>query len=219
MPRRPFDSQTAHVADWLAETGTGLQPDREPAERFLRALDPGAEFFSFRTFSDTPYSRVPGKDPLEHAIHGSLQACWARLVELNRRGAAIAVTINATDGRARSVPHIQRVRALFVDDDRPDPARPVFPLAPHILVRSSPGRYHRYWLVRGVSRQSFTGLQAQLARFYNADLKVCALNHAMGVPGFWRRKRATVWRLTRLLSVSGARPFENAEFEGIFDHN
>ena len=169
-------------------------------------MDPEAGFFSFRTFSDTPYTRIPGGDPLERAIHGSLERCWAELVVLNRAGAAVCVTINATNGRGRSPWDIVRVRALFVDDD--DPGSFTVPLSPppDLEVESSPGRYHHYWLARELALEEFVPAQMRLAKRYGTDLKVCALNQAMALPGFWRRKSVGSLHQARLLRARSDMP-------------
>ncbi len=199
--RRPFDAQVSHIARWIAESGGRLQPDREQAWRFLRLLDADADFFSFRTFSDTPYTRIPGGDPLERAIHGPLERCWTELAVLNRAGAAICVTINATNGRGRGPRDIVRVRAQFVDDD--DPGVRTLPLSPPpaITVESSPGRYHHYWLVRELAPEEFVSAQVRLANRYGGDRKACAQNQAMALPGFWRRKSLRAVHQVRLLRV------------------
>jgi hypothetical protein len=200
--RRPFDPRVTHIAAWLAQRGGSLHPDRKQADRFLRALDPDAGFFSFRTFSETPYTRLPGRDPLERAIHGSLASCWDELVALNRAGAAISVTVNATNGKGRAPGDIVRVRALFVDDDHPE-RRPdgLLPRA-HISVQSSPGRFHHYWRVRDVSPQAFRRLQCRLAERFGTDHRVSAPNQSMALPGFWRRKSALAEDMTRLQAVA-----------------
>jgi hypothetical protein len=198
VPRYPLDPYLAHVGAWLAAKGASLCVDLGQAQAFLERLDPVARSFSFRSFSDTPYTRGWAGDPLEGAWHGSLAACWPRLVDLNRAGAAVGVTVNATDGRGRALGNIQRVRALFVDADRP--AGP-FPLAPHISVATSPGHCHHYWLTQGVAIVEFTSLQRQLSERYGTDHKVGALNQSMGLPGLWRRKSsAGAWQ-TRLLQI------------------
>jgi hypothetical protein len=198
MPRRPLDPYLAHVGAWLAATGVGLPVDLDQARAFLERLDPRAESFSFRTFSDTPYTRPPGSDPLEGAWHGSLDVCWPRLVELNRAGAAVGVTVNETDGRGRAAGNILRVRALFVDVDRPTGP---LPLLPHISVATSPGHWHYYWLVEDVSREAFPALQRRLSERLGTDHRVCALNQSMGLPGLWRRKSSRVPRQTRLVQI------------------
>jgi hypothetical protein len=204
------DPCIAHVACWIGVQGQRLQPDKRESLRFLRRLDPGAGCFSFRTFSDSAYTRLSARDPLEDEIHGSLEACWERLVALNRQGAAISVTVNLTDGSGRGIADIRRIRALFVDDDwGGDPQR--FHLQPHIRVETSPGHYHYYWLVEGVSVQDFPGYQHRLAERYGGDSRVQALNQSMQLPGFWRRKRITQPLLPRVLEISDHEPFQSFE--------
>lgn len=215
--RRPFDAQVSHIARWIAESGSRLQPDLAQAQYFLRLLDPEAGFFSFRTFSDTPYTRIPGSDPLERAIHGPPGRCWAELAALNQAGAAICVTVNATNGRGREPRDIERVRALFLDDD--DPASRAVRLSPpaDITVETSPGRYHHYWLVRELALEEFIPAQVRLANRCGGDRKVCALNQAMALPGFWRRKSVGGTHQTRLLRVRREMPRDlRAPAAGLF---
>ena len=211
--RRPFDTRVTHITRWIAESGKALQPDRSQVERFLHMLDPGAHFFSFRTFSDTPYTRLPGRDPLERAIHAPLERCWDELVALNQEGAAVAVTVNASNGRGRGVMDIVRIRALFLDDD--DPGARTLPLEPPpgITVESSPGRYHHYWLVQGLAPEDFVSAQRGVADRYGGDARACALNQAMALPGFWRRKRLGWPYQVRLLRELAA-DSEEPEFRG-----
>lgn len=195
------------MAEWIAQQGRALIADFSEAMRFLRALDPTAEFFSFRTFSDTPYTRQPGWDPLERATHGSLTNCWGELVELNRKGAAVSVTINRSNGQGREAADIQQVRALFLDDDKPPEVLDRFPLPPHIQLQTSPGHYHHYWLVEGLPLCLFGDLQSRLARRYGGDNKVMALNQSMQLPGIWRRKNLARPLLPSLHRISGCKPY------------
>lgn len=204
-----LDPCVAQVAAWIAEQGRDLPPVFDQAERFLQALDPRAESFSFRTFSDTPYTRLPGEDPLERALHGSLRDCWAELVELNQRGAAVSVTINRTNGRGRTPADILMVRALFLDDDNPTQNRDRFPLPPHIQVQTSPGHCHHYWLVENLPLSAFSDLQSRLASCYGGDNKVSALNQSMQLPGFWRRKNLTRPLLPGIQNISVFQPYRN----------
>lgn len=213
MARRRPDRHISHIAAWLEHTGSDCAPDRAQAERFLYQLDREAAYFSFRTFSETPYTRLPGHDPLEYALHGSLDECWSELFALNRAGAVIGVTINETDGRGRDVEHIRRVRALFVDDDQPDRRVGGFAQRPHLTVESSPGRFHHYWRVEGVSRDEFPRLQQRLTKIYKTDHRVFGLNQSMGLPGFWRRKRLKECVRTELRLVVERPPLTPDEVE------
>jgi hypothetical protein len=204
------DPCRAHIAHWIAFQGRGKRPDKGQAERFLERLDPEAGDFSFRTFSDTEFTRYGSQDPLEKAIHGTLDACWVQLESLNRQGAVVSVTINRTNGVGRGVADIDQVRALFLDDDREgDPMK--FPLEPHIQVETSPGHYHHYWLVRNFPLQHFASFQQRLAKGYQGDNRVQVLNQSMQLPGFWRRKRVTKPRLTLLLTTNSHAPYQYDE--------
>src|SRR4029453_7398428 len=88
-----------------------LEPNRDDAERFLAALDPTATSYTFQTFDDDAGRRDQN---LTRILHGTLAGRWDLLASLNRRGAGIFVTVNATDGKGRSAENITRVRALFI---------------------------------------------------------------------------------------------------------
>ena len=211
------DPCVAHVAAWIEQLGRSLIPDFDAAEAFLQALDPSVKYFSFRTFSDSPYTRHTGKDPLERAIHGGLKTCWDELVELNRRGAAVSVTINHTNGQGRTAADIEQVRALFLDDDGPPDRLDRFPLPPHIQVRTSPGHYHHYWRVEGMPLFSFCGLQQQLARRYGGDNKVMALNQSMQLPGIWRRKSLKRPVMSSIHRLNLCKPYPMETLQRLFD--
>ncbi len=200
------DPCVSHVASWLRHSGEAMAPQREMAQAFLHWLDAGAQGFAYRTFSDTPYTRQRGFDPLERALYGSLDACWAELEELNRAGAVVAVTINQTSGNGRGVDDIERVRALFLDDDR-GMAPDLFSLPPHCRVETSEGHNHYYWLVNGLETEAFTQAQRRLAARYGGDDRVCALNQAMQLPGFWRRRRLDQPHLQRVSYRAHPRPY------------
>jgi hypothetical protein len=201
------DTCITHVAHWIADQGQNDQPDRAQAELFLNRLDSEDNHFSFRTFSDSVYTRTGSGDPLEKALHGSLSSCWHELKALNQSGAVITVTINRTNGYGRSVQDIERVRALFIDDDHGiDPA--LFKIHPHIQASTSPGHANYYWLVKDLALCQFQVCQQRLAECYAGDRRVQALNQAMQLPGFWRRKRLNTPRLSKVTAVSEAQPLD-----------
>jgi hypothetical protein len=71
--------------------------------------------------------------------------------------------------KPRRKAHVQRVRADFLDLDAPRDTLPPFPLEPQLVVESSPGRHHVYWLVERLPVDQFTPLQKALARRYQGD--------------------------------------------------
>lgn len=211
------DPYVSHLAAWIRWRGQALEANFSAAKRFLTTLDPAARSFSYRTFSDSPYTRQAGHDPLERAIHGSLEERWEELIELNRAGAVICVTINQTNGRGRGVKDIERVRALILDDDHPPDVVDRFPLEPQIQVLSSPGRYHHYWLVDGLPLDAYVGIQRALATQYGGDNRVKALNTSMQIPGIWRRKDMLKPVLPRIHRITGQPHYTPDELDRLFN--
>ncbi len=140
-------------------------------------------------------------------MHGELRDCWEELMELNRKGAAVSVSINRTNGQGREVTDIEQVRALFLDDDNPSQNLERFLLPPHIQVTTSPGHYHHYWLVEGLPLSRFSQLQQQLAHRYGGDHKVLALNQSMQLPGVWRRKNLKQSSLPSIHRINSGKPY------------
>lgn len=159
--------------------------DIDAAHRFLRALDPHSDKFTFQTFDDTPAKRKN----LARVLHGTLDEHAPTLAALNAQGAGIFVTINETDLRGRENRNVVRVRAVFADFDGADPTvLNNCPLIPHINVESSPGRYHAYWLTSGLPLEQFANVQSGIANCCRSDPKVKDLPRVMRLPGFWHQK-------------------------------
>ena len=158
-------------------TRSTMTPDRTEAERFLKALDPSAERFTFQTFDDDPERRdrrreTGEKDPLAKIKHGTLAQHWRALVKLNDQGAGIFFTVNVTNFEGRTAENIVGIRAQFCDLD----AAPLEPVLaddvprPHIITETSPRRWHAYWRVEdGLPLGSFTPLQEAIAARFNGD--------------------------------------------------
>ena len=171
-----------------------LHPDLATADRFLNALDPRG-VFTFQTFSDRKEDKKGSFDPNAHVFHGTLAEHGPRLVELNQRGVGIFVMVNEGDGQVhdgyktcRTKANVIAIRALFVDLDGA-PLEPVLEaLPPDIVVESSPGKWHGYWLVDGLPLEEFERRQKQLAAKFGGDPSVHDLPRVMRVPGFFHFK-------------------------------
>ncbi len=159
----------------------------EHARQFLRRFDPEAEFITFQTFDDSPkrrkaLARIVHADPAGDAL--------ATLAKLNaQETAGVFFAVNATDGKGRQERNIVGVRAVFVDLDGA-PLAPVLAagLDPHIVVESSPGKWHAYWLTDDCARDQFPRVQKALARRFGGDPSVHDLPRVLRVPGFLHRK-------------------------------
>lgn len=157
----------------------------DQAEKFLSLLDESASGFTFQTFDD---SNKHHKE-LTKVIHGDFDNVKSDLVKLNKRGAGIFVTVNKTNFKGRSASNIKRVRAFFIDlDHSPLESVQSAPISPHVVIESSPKRWHCYWFVLDVPLDKFKAVQQALAREFNGDSSVCDLPRVMRLPGFVHRK-------------------------------
>lgn len=159
-----------------------LSPDRFEAERFLKALDHSAAEFTFQTFDDDKARKNP---QLACVLHGTLDKHWDTLCRLNDKGAGVFVTINETDGNGRKKENIIRVRAIWQEDD--GEGKPL-PIEPHIVVESSPGKYHRYILVDGCPLDAFRGFQERMVESYGSDPNAADISRVLRLPGFFHQK-------------------------------
>ena len=165
-------------------------PNLQMAERFLKPLDPRG-IYTFQTFDDSEAKRPA----LSRVLHGTFEQHKVELSRLNAAGAGIFVMVNEGDGvvhegykTCRTRASVVAVRALFVDLDGA-PLDPVLrSLPPDIIVESSAGRWHAYWLVRDVPLKDFELRQKQIAAKFGGDTKVCDLPRVMRVPGFFHQK-------------------------------
>jgi RecA-family ATPase len=159
-------------------------PDRDAADRFLMALDPGTDKFTFQTLDDDQGRKSKA---LARVLHGTLAEHWSTLLQVNEQGAGVFVAVNETDFKGRSADNIVRVRAAFVDLDGaefPDPPH----VLPHIITETSPGRFHLYWRSEELPKEQFSDVQKRLAQRYGSDPSVNDLPRVMRLPGFFHLK-------------------------------
>lgn len=201
------NDHTAHVADWRAWR-------HQHARQFLARLDPEADAFTFQTADDLR----PAREEVARTLHGKFDRVCERLDGWNNAPVGIFVTVNETDGSGkRKAGNVRRVRAVFVDLDRaPLDAAINAGLEPHIVVESSPGKWHVYWLVDDCALDQFRPAQLALAQRFGGDTKVCDLPRVMRLPGFRHRKGAA--HLARIVDGIGttAPPYTLAEVVGKF---
>lgn len=156
--------------------------------------------FTFQIFKDKKEQRAA----FPRIIHGTLEELKNELVHLNcEEHYGIFVTVNATDFQGRKSENIVKVRAFFVDLDG-SPLDPVLsaPISPHVIVESSPNRYHAYWIVNDAPLDKFSLVQEALICKFNGDNKVKDLSRVMRLPGFLHLKGTPF--LTKIISENSA---------------
>jgi len=138
---------------------------------------------TFQTFCDKGINKK-----LIKQLHGTIEEHLKELTKLNQKGAGVYFTVNETNLKGRKTEQIQRVRAVFIDlDGALLPKK--FELQPHMIVETSPKKYHCYWLCSDIPLVSFSLFQQALAFKFNADPKVKDLPRVMRVAGFFHNKR------------------------------
>ena len=159
---------------------TPLSIDATEARRFLRRLDPATETWCFRTIADSQVSRGARNHD------GDLRQLLPQLQAAQQQDAGVFVVINAGGHRKDE---ITRVRAVFADTDGA-PLEPILQcgLVPHLVVESSPGKWHVYWLVDGLALEDFARVQKSIAHEFHSDNVVCDLPRVMRLPGSWHLK-------------------------------
>lgn len=178
------------------------------AEKFLTMLDEENLEFTFVMIEEPKPEIEKAKINLHH---GSFEYCREILSKANKGGQGVFFTVNRTDGKGRKTDNVLEVRALFVDLDGAD-LEPVIsaPLSPHIIIESSPRRFHAYWIVENVPLDQFGALQKELAHRFNGDSSVNDLPRLMRLPGFYHLKGVPF--RSRIIETSGTLPYSYEEF-------
>ena len=197
------DCSITNVADTTTSNLTTFKPDRNQAEKFLTLLDEMMESFTFQSFTDQ--KPQPRPDPLAKTLHGSLDEHFSALENLNRKGAGIFVTINATDLKGRKNKNITRTRAVWREMDRHVEVQPK--IDPQIVVQSSPGKFHEYYLVDDLSFVDHQGIQQTLIDEYGSDPNAKDLSRVLRLPGFFHQKNPKNPHRVTIVHESKAPPY------------
>jgi hypothetical protein len=167
-----------------------LEADIPMAKRYLDKL--GDTEYTFQTFDDSP-RRSMAKAKV---LHGTLETHADELIYLNNCGAGVFVMVNRGDGHihagkktCRTNDNVVAVRALFADAD----GTPIGPILekcppPHILVESSPDKWHIYWLTNDTKLDEFKARQQAIANTLGTDPAVNDLARVLRLPGFYHQK-------------------------------
>lgn len=151
------------------------------SKAFLMMLDPHAKDFHFRVFID-----VKGIPSHSRNFNGSFETHAEKFQSLNDQSRGIFVVIN--EGGQRNA-EITRIRAVFADTDGA-PLNPITEtLEPHMVIKTSPGRWHVYWLVDdNFPLEMFRPVQTAIAEKFKTDASINDLSRVMRLPGFYHNK-------------------------------
>ncbi len=127
-------------------------------------------------------------------VYGSFKDIIKWEQELQREGVKLPtlhMALNETDLEGRRTPNIKAYRVLVVDLDRPVNEKELLSLykkySVHLVVRSSPEKYHLYWqLERGSDLDVWKKLQIGMAHKLEGDMQLSLPTSLIRVPGFPR---------------------------------
>jgi RepB DNA-primase from phage plasmid len=211
--------------DWLdvsrdsAATSLPGSLDFDEARRFLTLLDGDAGRFLFGSHDD---NKVRAKALIADAKASgrpkpnTFQSRCASLDDPDLRrwmperqaaGWAITVSAQAMKASKRLASEVAYIRVIFAEMDIGEPLRP-WPLEPSMVVETSPGRYHVYWLILSegpITEQDFHGIMMCLCESYGADPDAKDLARTMRLPGTWNLKPERPPHLVRIVHQTGAR--------------
>lgn len=145
---------------------------------------PGVKTFQLFHDKDKKY----GKAKVFHLHEDDLPESWLmKLEDINATGMGIFMTINMTNGKGREATDVVKVRAAFADLDGV-PVDPVYDYAPSMVVESSPGKFHAYWLADDIPLEGFRQVQKSIIYTFGSDKHVHDLSRVLRVPGFFHSK-------------------------------
>lgn len=169
---------------------SNLNADIQVASDFITAITQGDD--SPLIWLCLSESNDLKKPPIQ--ICDTLEAAFFRLNKANNDGYGVFLTINQSATTTRTADNINKVRAIFVDCDNPSSNAleklSTFSLQPHLIIESSPQKYHAYWIVAGCEPTQFRTTQQAFAKYFDGDPAVVDLPRVMRVPGFYHNKKA-----------------------------
>lgn len=163
--------------------GSLIKPDLNEAQRFLDFLEQGGTFW----FQLAEEPKPMGCKTFAKALFGTLSEVGDQLVKLNQSGYAVWVQINAGTGRSNI--DVTRIRSYFVDQDHGSTELLFGSAHPaDIIVESSPGKFHGYWLTGDAPLAQYADRMHALADKFEGDHSICHLARVMRLPGFFHLK-------------------------------
>lgn len=154
------------------------EPDTTQILEFIRTF--------YKSKDDSPWFQTYGKlDASSFTAPVNLRL-RNKLVAANKAGMNVSMAINRIEGDKRTANNVKAIHAVFIDCDDATPSLDdlqSLPLPPNVVVRSSPGKLHAYWLVKDCAVEQFSDVQLALARHFGTDTNIKDAARVMRLPG------------------------------------
>lgn len=186
-----------------------LTTDKSQALAFIEALGLDPQSLVFQKF--------PGKNGgYAQTQIGSLESHW-EWVEVSNAGQGCSVSIMTNPANGAKKVNIALVKTVFADDDTPRKTwRNDWAIEPHVIVETSPGKYHYYWKTNpGTLAWKELGiLQGKIAKTYGTDESLSDPAKKGRLPGTLHLKAEPF--LTRIVEVRSHAPYSRKELVQAF---
>ena len=149
----------------------------------MKVLDSDANSFLIVAFDD----KKDNKNKVHHRTlrPGDISKNFGLMNSSNSYG--LFVTVNKFKDNRRVLENFISARAVFCEYDKKD-GKPSFPIPPNIIVNSSPGKYHFYWLTETDNLEEWNGVQQQIVEKYDGDKNARDACRVLRIPGFFHNK-------------------------------
>ena len=170
----------------------------DQAEKFLSLIDPNTNKFLFACFE---YRKIKKG----RTFFGTFGVLENKLKKLNEEeNYCVYVTVNKTEGAERKASAITECRAVWVEDDEPrETYRKDWPLKPSIIVESSPGKYHYYWITKTTNFEEWDKVMQRMVDDHGCDHKARDISRVLRIPGFTHKKDLTKPFVSKLVEGEG----------------
>lgn len=128
--------------------------------------------------------------PLPARTVASSKASASKVFELNSDGDyGLFFGVNQSNSATlRQDDNIVMARAIYIDDDQTGSRRTDFPIPPNIVVNTSPGKYHYYWLTSTDDMELYQRVQQCLVDDWNGDPNARDNARILRIPGTYHLK-------------------------------
>lgn len=166
---------------------------------------------------DLPVTLVAIGDGFSQVERGTIAALWPWVCRMQEAGRGVYFTVNQTAGKLRTKQDITRMRAVFLDVDAPATRRiETFPLEPHEVVETSPGKFHYYWFVDEAPDPFFEDLMKGMAAQYGADPSPVDISRVLRLPGTVNQKPGAGGHVAASVFCSARSRYTKAEILAAF---
>ena len=134
--------------------------------------------------------KIPGLTHFHEGYDLSRNQILDELTEANNAGFGIFFCVNEIDRRLdprrqRTAKMLTNIRAVWADMDEPAPApKKNWPLKPSLVVLTSPGKYHYYWLTSTDNVEEWRQVMNGIANTFHSDANARDTVRVLRLPGF-----------------------------------